>query len=544
MPPVTSNQRNFLNIYFPRFLWGFWILFLVLVCYLTRYWINHDVIGSLDSARYFRHLQFKEAFNAYWGVGYALLLTLLPLNNATSWLQAHLLVGLLILISQLFIYRALLALNVRNYLATILCIIWGATNFSTGAGLFITSDIPLVFFASIFLFVAIKSDLAGTLTHPGPAALLGTLHGLAWITKTVALPGLILFPGLVFLRGLFAERDFVALQAKLLRGLKFIAAYSLPLLIMVGLWAAGSYSKYGRVTLSESSTYNYALYINKSDQLHKAKDEARHELPKYGTYFWSDIGASFTDWDHKILFNFNNQINRALYTINYFFVSENIRDGCVILLLFVLSILGCFFLRGQTKEYLLLGILSVVGWFIIFIYSSVNLVSRYLPFAVIFLLPVCAVFLDQLLQKQKNFLKISVFAILLFGLAHGLASMTYTAIFLAPGGEDFAIAKFLKTQNTSQKSLGPLGAYLGRYDYVHHHAVIGYLLKVQAAEIKPIGTAGSHFTASFSPNTVLLGTSPREPAPAMILVNQREYKKIYSCVWGRSYKKTQLTIYR
>jgi hypothetical protein len=537
---TISNKA--IRQFFWLVLWAFWIIFVIWVSYKIRFWINNDTIGSLDSARYIKSFQLIHAINGYWGIGYAALLSLLPLRDINSWIQVHLLVAALILISQILIYRSLLYFNVSQGISTAFCIIWGAINYSTGGAIFITADTTLCLFASLYLFIFVRAEKTNTIYEPSSNLLLGSVHGIAWLTKTVALPGLALFPVLLSLRIII---DSNGLKSKLLKLIKFMLLYSLPLLIIFLFWGIGTYKKYGRFTFGFSSAHAYALCVDKSEKLLKAREKASHRLPLYGTYWWSDIGLSLTNWDFRTHFNLKKQLRRFPENIKEFISSDAKLIGFAIIILFLFSLYACFRLRyHKIKWYSILLLITAVGYSIIIIYSAVLLDPRYLSFATIYLLPICAVYSDIIFRNGNQLEKYCVSVIILLALLHGIGTMTYIALYRSPNDSDFYIAKKIKEMYKSPKLYGPIGAFLNTRFQIHHHAVIANILKCQTAEITPIKSNLSVFSASFSPKTVLFVLNPSTRTPSQITVNSKRYEKLYSRIWEKGKEKTEIIIYK
>lgn len=540
-----STMRSFKEKYVYTLVWTSWILILILLSYQARFWINNDTFGSLDSARFFKHFEILKAINAYWGIGYGLLLSFLPLNKTESWLQIHLLISLLLLCTQIFIYKSLLYLDIRKSTATFLSLLWGIINFATGGAFFVTSDVPLCFWGGFYLFWAVKSGVSKKITQPGNAFFLGTLHAVAWLTKTIALPGLMLFPILIFLKEIYEKKSNVtSFKSKFLPSVRFLSFYILPLLIFISCWSIGTTLKYKRISLGDSGAYNYARLIEKSIPFEEAREKAKHYLPPYGTFWWSDISLSMTDWDHKIHTNFSNQLRWVPQNFKLF-ASRTFSEGgfCIIVILFI-SFIGLKYAYANKDICSLLIIITLVGYWITVIYASVLLLARYLPFSIIFMMPAVGVAVDQLAISGNRLFKRLVFLILLMGAAYGVAVMTYAALFMAPGGEHFTILKYLQKKNPALETLGPIGAYLGEPSYLHHQGVLAYLLKVQAAEMRPMDKGLSNYAATFTPKTVLLALPRSDKAPMKVVVNDRVYNKMFSINWGKAYKMTQLIIYQ
>ena len=172
-------------------------------------------------------------------------------------------------------------------------IIWGAANFTTGSALFMTADVPLSFFSSIYMWWAVKYYFKGQMQRPLSAGFLGFLHGIAYVTKMVALIALSIVPFLVSLTFICkCETSGSYIKYNLTKPLRFLFYYFLALLIIICLFSYGCFLKYQRFTIGDTGTYNYGLYIAKSNNLLLTQAAGRRSLPKWGTYWWSDISIT------------------------------------------------------------------------------------------------------------------------------------------------------------------------------------------------------------------------------------------------------------
>ena len=269
-------------------------------------------------------------------------------------------------------------------------------------------------------------------------------------------------------------------------------------------WGAGIKSKYGRFSWGDSGAFNYAYFVRRSPELYRAIEEAQLRLPPYGTYWWSDISLSLSGWDHQIHVNFTDQIRTAVHNLKHFVSSQEIAQGAAVLCLIFIGLSGipAPALR-KSDDYFLILLLSFVSCFILLMYLSVLLSSRYLPFSAMFLLPACGWVAENIFQTKNRPLKVVISIILVCCLLHGIGATVYASLHLAPQGEHFAMAKFMKDRRGPHEDPGPLGAFLHPQANLSHHGVIAYLVKTKTAELSQIGDNFS-FSASFIPKIVLL----------------------------------------
>ena len=544
MPGATMAKLKGFCYGLSPFLWGLWLVLVIWVCYQTRFWINNDTLGSLDVARSLRQMDWRQAVNLHWGMVYAILLAFLPLGDASSWMQIHFLNGILLVGSQLFLYLSLSLLGVRKSINTMLCLAWGAANFATGGAIFITSDVTLCFVGSLYIYALVRARTLERITRCRCALLLGLLHGLAWMTKNIAFIGLASVPLMVSLKlildsygKLFLEKE------RLYRILTFLVSYSLPILLVMVVWGAGIKSKYGRFSWGDSGAYNYAYFVRHSPELHRSIEAARLRLPPYGTYWWSDISLSLTGWDHQSHFNLTDQIRTVFHNLKHFFSSLEIAQGAGILCLLVLGLAGAPVVALRKTDYFfLILLLSSVFFFIFLMYLAVLFSSKYLPFPVMFLLPAGGLLAENIFQTNNRPLKVLISIMLAFCVLHGSGAMVYASLRLAPEGEHFAIAKFIRDSRGSNKNPGPIGAFLYPQANLFHHVVIAHLLNTKTAELHKINDNFS-FSASFIPKIVLLVLAPDGAVPNSVEVNGKHFVRANSWVWGKLYKKNKLILY-
>lgn len=519
-----------------------WIILNLIVCYQCRYWINNDTIGSLDSARHLRAFNLLGAVNASWGVGFAFFLAFLPLGEITSsWLLVHLLAMFLLLLSQFFIYRSLRRLGIPALIATALSIIWGSSNYATGSMFFMTADIALCLLGSVYLFLAVRTRLTDQPINFCKVFLLGTLHGLAGITKTIAFPGLLLFPLSVIIVTILTDskRDFT-LRLVLRRGGRFAVSYFAPLVLLISAWGIACWLKYGRFTLGESTAYTHAMFVQQSQQIQVAKEIARHRLPGWGTYWWSDFGLSMQQvQSYGIHFNFSDQIDQVIHNLlSVLPGGQNFRMGAPLLAVFVLVFVSWFLRRLYFDSFpALIWILSLTSFLTLFLYLNSLFYARYYPFAVLFSIPLCGFVLSWLWSRFEKVPRMLLVLFLSIAVAHGVASMIYGAIFHAPTGQHFEVAEVVREECT-----GPLGAYFdSERRSPYHHGFIAYLADKRTAEILPTENDDSKYEASFMPGCLLLVTSPRSVTSQSISVGSRHFAEAGFWIWrdgilGRSDK--------
>jgi hypothetical protein len=523
--------------------WALWPIFLLWVSYETRFWINNDTIGSLDCARQLRTLALERAVNPYWGFGFAFLLSLLPLEGAGSWLQIHLLTGLLVIGGQVFLYLALTRLRIRSSLAGALSLAWGASNYASGGALFLTSDPLLGFLGSIYLFLFIKS--APEIFAPKKAWPLGLVHALAALTKTAAFFTLFFLPLVLSVQELLRGGPGSSLKNRAVRLATFNLFYLLPIFIIFSLWGAAVTAKYERFALWEAGIYNYARYVRGSENLALAEDLARHQVPRDGTYWWSDIAGSLSGWDHRAYFDRRDQVACLKRNLTYIWFGPGLACGAALLALLLVSWLGSPLLAKQgegSREIALITASAALGIFLT--YSLVHLLPRFLPFAAIFALPGCGLLLERVFRGRQKFGKILSVTFLSLAILHGVGAMAYASLMLAPGGEHFALAREISARKIPGKAPGPLGAFLASDGFMYHHAVLAYLLRLRTGEIRPASPDGCRYTATFRPHLVLLVFPAGDPAPVKIEVDARTFERVSSCIWGKRDRRTLLAVYQ
>jgi hypothetical protein len=539
----TIQHKRFFHGLNPLW-WGLWLILAMWVGYRTRFWINIDTIGSLDVARSLRQGDWRQAVNLHWGLVYAAFLAVLPLKDASSWMQIHILNVILLFGAQIFLYLSLSHLKVRTSLATMLCLAWGAANFATGGAIYMTSDATLCLVGSSYIYVLVRAGSLMRIAGWRCAFLLGLLHALAWMTKNIALFGLATIPLLVLLRLAFGahERGFLE-KERLSRFFTFLVAYALPILLVMAVWGAGVKSKYGRWSWGDTGPYTYACFVERSPDVYRAIDEAQRRLPPYGTFWWSDISLSVTDWSQPSYFIFGKQIRRVVENLKLFISHREIGAGAGIIGLIFLGFTGVTVLAlGKTDDCFLLLLLSSVSCFVLLMYVSVYLVARFLPFVAMFLLPAGGLWAENIFQANNRTRQV-LMALLLTGcLLHGLGIMVYVSLRLAPQGEHFAMAKFIQDRRGPDQDPGPLGAFLYPGANLYHNGVIAYLLRTKTAELSPIKDNLS-FSASFIPKIVLLVLAPDDAVPPAVEVNSRPFVMARSWVWGKVYKQNKLILY-
>jgi hypothetical protein len=527
-------------------LWIGWILFVLWVSYKCRFWINDDTIGSLDSARFLKEFKIVGAINAYWGVGYAAILSFIPLTGAKSWFYLHLCIAVLILLAQFFIYQSLIIMKIRKLLATFICIIWGASNYATGGAIFVTADVPLCLVGSIFLMIVVKQRTFVNIMNMKNGLILGLLHGLSWLTKMAALPALLIFPLIIFLKSVYNALRSKCFDLEIKRSIIFLMSYFIPLLILILLWNLGCQAKYGRYTLGTTALFNYVAFVDRSESLDKATDLARHNIPLWGTYWWSDISINLTGWDFTMHYNLNKQLNRIKFNITYAFSDRELITGIIDMLIILTALIYIIIIFIKNKENEIWVFLPLLSLNILLMYLCSNFFSRYYPFAALFSLPAISELIERFLHGSGKLLKKMAQIFLLGALMHGIAAMAYASLVLAPGGEHFAIAELIRQQNRGTDLYGPIGYFdsVRYFDSVHgwfHHGRIAFLLGAQTAEIRKIAGDCCNFSATFEPKNILIVSKKAEKIAEMVRVDSRWFRNIGSY---SSRGSDQITVYK
>jgi hypothetical protein len=498
------------------------VSFLTWVSYQHRFYINNDTIGSLDSAKYLRRLEIGQAINASWGIGFALLLSFTP-NITNSWFEIHLLMMGLVIGCQFLVYRSLLHLGIKKPIAGMLSVIYGASTYGTRSALFLTADIPLCFIASIYLYVVSKSKVPLRIPGRIDSVLLGFLHAIAGLTKTIALLSLMPLPFLTILR-LWCEKD------KIKRIAYFSLAYFGSFLLVLSIWSYFCSIKYRRVTFGDAPAYNYALFVLSSPQLLKAEEKARHALPVWGTYWWSDFALSLVDWDHAIHLDVSAQLKRILYNVIDFTGHPDFLLSLVSLLLIALGVVGSFLANGERKSlFMPSSSTMLISLFALSMYLCTLFLARYLPFVTLFCIPSCADMIQRQIRICPKVCKKLIVVLACLAVLHGAVIAFLSSIYIAPGGEHFAIVQAIRA---SGKPVGPIGAFLAEGTRLYHHGVIAHLLGVKAAEIRSQGDV-SKYMSEFVPMIVLLAFPGNRAVPSVVTVNSQEFELIGVWVYGK-----------
>ena len=505
-------------------IWCLWAIVNLVLSYRYRFWITSDAIGSFDAARSMRMLDFPNALNASWGQGFAFFLMFTPLYNIDSWLSARIILVVLLLVSQYWLYLALRYAGIPMILATALAFAWALACYATGSMTFMTADVVLCLFASLYLLLAIKY------VHMQPArvsvlAALGILHALAGITKTIAFPGLLIFP-LALLLGnvILAARRKLPLQLAVKRIAITSLSYAMPLVLLAAAWGFACQAKYGHFTLGEASSYNIDLFIHNSQQLRDAGEQARRELPRWGSYWWSDFGLNVR-WEHSRSIDLRVQLTLMLGNAVIFLRgSRDFLTGFVLFVIMCVAFLAFFRYRKLSSAIpsQIWALALVAGW-VMALYLSVNFQARYFSFPALFALPLCGVILTQLLQGARRWVRLGVIAGVAGGLFHGVAAIAVAALVLVPGGQHFEIAQLIR-----ERARGPVGVVLEGEQSIRHYGIVAYLANTQAAELTQLGDTAAHFSSGFVPGSVMMAVDPEHTVPSQVWVDARSYSLLKS----------------
>lgn len=527
-----------MNRRLPYILWFLFIVLIIIVSYVSRFWITNDIIGSLDSAKAFKNLDFANAVNAYWGIGYALLLSFLPLNGLQSWLNIHLLMALILLLAALCIYKTLISINIDKLIATCLCLVWGLSNFTTGSAFYVTADVLLCLLGSIYLLGVRRYNNNRTSSS---AVILGSIHGIAWWTKNIALVGLLIFPiYIVFTRTYQGFKDGFSTN-KLMTLISFIMAYSLPFVVLVSLWGAGCFLKYNRFTFGTSGPYSLGLYQEDLHLLHESIERARYSLPPWGTYWWSDISSSLSGWDFRVNVDLTVRLERAKQNLQNY-LKNPFTPGTIPLLIIVLGIFNTIYIGLKTNWQLnYIDVLPLVSIVVIALYLVTYFHDRYFPFAALFSLPGCAAFIQIIVAKRHKYTPV-IYCLLFIILTAEVLLTGYTAFYLSPGSEHFQIADKIKA-DTEIEPKGPLGAFIPPGNWFHH-GMIAFLLNTKAAEIKAVAGEKQKFVATFQPQVVLLVLPPAQAYAQNIEVNSRNFTLLGLWTWRKGSRQKQFVVYK
>lgn len=503
-PPARAASAGLTRRRLLWLVWALWAVWLLWATTAARYWINNDTIGALDSARLWRRGAWPDALNAYWGNGYSLLLSLLPLHDLTSFWFVHGLAAACVLAAQAALVAALRRSGVEPGRATGLALVWGASGFATGGALFVTADPALWLLSALALWLWTRPP---TPVAPARAAALGALHALAGLTKSVALPGWLPLPLLLLARG-NGRGDGRGPYARIASGL----AYAAPVVALAGLWAWGSQARYGRLALLDTGAYNYINYVVPDDAFAQAVWRARHNLPLWGTYWWSDVSTALIDWngrgvpDEPLPWREAAARQAAALQRNLakWVAPRDLATGGVSLALWVGAMAAG--MGGVGRGARVRGLLWVAGA-LTALHLLSNWTARFWPLVTIWGLPVVGLWL----QTQRRG---AAALLLVIGLGWGLAATGYALWRHAPNAAQFAIAEALRTADAP----GPLGGYRASAEMMDHHAVVGWLTERPTAELLPLTAERTLFAATFRPGAVLLALGPEEDAPSALRV--------------------------
>jgi hypothetical protein len=359
--------------------------------YACRYWINSDTIGTLDSARALRSQEFIEGLNGYFGTGFSVLLTPVDLSEPESFLPIHLIATVLLLATQGLLYASLRELDLSRRLAATLSTAWAVSSHATGSSIFITADVPLCFWAALYVWIAIRYL---STERRGPVlaiASLGLIHAVAGITKAIAFPSMIFFPAgfavALILRGRRGARPHSETVRDVLR---FSAAYLIPLLLGMTVWTLACNARYGQMTLGGTGTYNYARFTEESENLARAEEDARKDLLPGKSFWWSDPMLSIDSWDHRIELNPLDPITQAVSNLwHYLSGGKHLLRAVVVLGLLILCLVG-FAVPGIRRQGFPPGSgpLAMVGLACVGLYLVITVYPRHLTYPAVMCLPV------------------------------------------------------------------------------------------------------------------------------------------------------------
>jgi hypothetical protein len=520
-----------------------WVGLNLFAAYACRFWINSDTIGTLDSARALRSREFIEGLNGYFGTGFALLLTPVDLSAPESFLPIHLIATLLLLATQGLLYASLRELDLSRRLAAILSTVWAVSCHATGSAIFITADVPLCFWASLYVWVAIRYL---STERPGPVlaiASLGLIHAVAGITKAIAFPSLVFYPAGFALALMLRGRREGRPHAQTFRdALRFAAAYLIPLLIGMTVWALACHARYGQMTLGGTGTYNYARFTEESENLALAEADARKDLLPGKSFWWSDPMLSIDTWDHRIELDLAAPIVQAGSNIGHYLAGgKHLLRALVVLALLFVCLAGLA-LPGLRREEMPRGSvpLAMVGLACVGLYLVITVYPRHLTYPALMCLPVTGIALARLQERSGATLRRMIDLFLLGAVAHGVVAMLYASIVLAPSDALFRIADRLRTVEP-----GPIGVYLAPGTRIRSHGVIAFLAHRGAAEIVPDEPGDATFHARFAPEVVLWIGAPSEEVPEALDVDGRTFHRSDGETWrgGSAGSEEEISVY-
>jgi hypothetical protein len=509
---------------------GAWLALGLYVAWRCRYWINSDTIGSLDSARALRALDFANGLNGYFGAGFAAMLAPLDLTDLRSFLSVHLVTLALLLATQALLYAALRHLNVTRVMALALTTAWAAACCATGGAVYMTADVALCFWGAAYVLVVVKHVRRDGPVRYGVAATLGALHAIAGITKSIAFPTLIIFPiAFVVALAIRLRKRGVGARATWAAPAATLAAYLIPLVVLGGAWGSWCQHTYGRVGLGGSAAYNYELYTLESETLPHAIADARMNLTAGKSFWWSDPLMSVQGWDHRVRPDLVAQTKRVLVNVQrYLTGGKHSFRALVFIGMLGLAVIAAALwrpLRGAVPAEVWL--LALVAWLSLAAHLSVLLYPRHLAWPALFCLPLVAVAISRWMEGSSRFVRKGLVLIIVLALGHGVASMIYAAEALAPGDEHFRIADAI-----GRAGGGPIGAYLEPGVGPRSYGTIAFLTGREAAEIVPVTVAGNEYEARFEPETILLIGQTGLIAPERLRVNRRSFVRAEECNWA------------
>ncbi len=497
------------------FIWALWVSFIVATSIRFRFWINSDTVGSIDSARALQALDIPNFINAYWGIGLAAFLSFLPLERPSSWLAVHLVVGALLLVSQVFLYAVTRSTGLNRGQATGVAMAWGLSCYATGSAVFVTADLALCFFAAAYLLLAFRTAWDKDRIPKRSALGLGLLHGFAGLTKTIAFPSLLIFPAVSFLLDTISMfrrgpsgPGFRVLFRKW--GL-FLLCYASVFLFLLIPWGMLTEGKYGRFTLGDSASYNHSKYIRGDEEILSSERDARFSLPSWGSYWWSDLALTVERSDRNIEFDLGVQVKRIGHNIRQFVSGgRQLRDGwpSLVVIAVVIPMIVIWWRDRERSVPIALGLAGIAT---IFAYLGSVFLCRYFPYATLLAIPMATLLLGPAASRLTR--KLAT-AFLWLWILHG-SGATLAAFWIAPGPEHFEAAQLIATESN-----GPIAVICETGISYSHYGGVALVAGKPAAEAYRV--APGAFQAEFEPG-VVLWLSPSPLVPEELLLNGTEF---------------------
>lgn len=274
-------------------------IFIVLPLGMLEGWYGRvdysgDAIPYLDMARAVHNGDWKLAFNPLWGLGYALLIaffeTFFAATPAGEWNAIHLL-NLLIYCACYFSFMFLLRTICRSIGPAPDGSVFKAEGriVLAGTALFLCAELcidrvsrvgPDTLITTLVLFavgILLSTRLDATWTN---AALLGLVLGCGIVVKTIFLPLslviIILFACILYRQRAHSTQDMRASYSLLLITIAVGAFFVVP-------YVAGLSWSFGRFTMGESGSINYAWHVNRLELMHWQGGPAQFGRPLHPT---------------------------------------------------------------------------------------------------------------------------------------------------------------------------------------------------------------------------------------------------------------------